>query len=142
MIRHRHAGSFGESRSIPMSAWRSRTSIALTIIVTTAATLHRSGSVEITTSAQAAEALRPLAGDLAFLLFALGILGTGLLAVPVLAGSAAYAVAETFNWRAGLDLKPERASSSTASSRSQRSRVRRSGSRRSTPYARFTGPPC
>ena len=82
--------------------------IALAIIVTTAATLHRGGGVEVTTSAQAAEALRPIAGDLAFLLFALGILGTGLLAVPVLAGSAAYAVAETFNWRAGLDLKPEK----------------------------------
>jgi NRAMP (natural resistance-associated macrophage protein)-like metal ion transporter len=82
--------------------------IALAIIVTTAATLHRAGVTDIATSAQAAEALRPVAGDFAFLLFALGILGTGLLAVPVLAGSAAYAVAETLHWRAGLDLAPEK----------------------------------
>jgi NRAMP (natural resistance-associated macrophage protein)-like metal ion transporter len=82
--------------------------IAVAIMVTTAATLHRAGVAEIRTSVDAAEALRPLAGDFAFLLFALGIIGTGLLAVPVLAGSAAYAVAETFHWRAGLDLPPEK----------------------------------
>jgi NRAMP (natural resistance-associated macrophage protein)-like metal ion transporter len=82
--------------------------IALAIMITTAATLHRAGITEISTSAQAAEALRPLAGDFAFLLFALGIIGTGLLAVPVLAGSAAYAVAETFHWRSGLDLPPQK----------------------------------
>ncbi|PSC05069.1 iron transporter [Alsobacter soli] len=80
--------------------------IAACIIVTTAATLHAEGVTQIDTSAQAAEALRPLAGDLTFLLFALGILGTGLLAVPVLAGSAAYAVAEAFDWRSSLELKP------------------------------------
>jgi len=79
--------------------------IALFIIVSTAATLHAAGITDIATSAQAAEALRPLAGDGAFLLFSLGIIGTGLLAVPVLAGSAAYAVAETFEWKAGLGLK-------------------------------------
>jgi Mn2+/Fe2+ NRAMP family transporter len=79
--------------------------IALFIIVSTAATLHAAGITDIATSAQAAEALRPLAGNGAFLLFSLGIIGTGLLAVPVLAGSAAYAVAETFEWKAGLDLK-------------------------------------
>ncbi|MEO8303078.1 MAG: Nramp family divalent metal transporter [Betaproteobacteria bacterium] len=79
--------------------------IALFIIITTAATLHAAGITDIETSAQAAEALRPLAGDSAFLLFALGIIGTGLLAVPVLAGSAAYAVAEAFEWKSGLDLK-------------------------------------
>jgi NRAMP (natural resistance-associated macrophage protein)-like metal ion transporter len=79
--------------------------IALFIIVSTAATLHAAGITDIQTSAQAAEALRPLAGDRAFLLFSLGIIGTGLLAVPVLAGSAAYAVAETFEWKSGLDLK-------------------------------------
>ena len=79
--------------------------IALFIIISTAATLHASGITDIQTSAQAAEALRPLAGDSAFLLFSLGIIGTGLLAVPVLAGSAAYAVAETFEWKSGLDLK-------------------------------------
>ena len=79
--------------------------IALFIIVSTAATLHAAGVTDIQTSAQAAEALRPLAGDAAFLLFSLGIIGTGMLAVPVLAGSAAYAVAETFEWKSGLDLK-------------------------------------
>ncbi len=79
--------------------------IALFIIVSTAATLHAAGITDIATSAQAAEALRPLAGDRAFLLFSLGIIGTGMLAVPVLAGSAAYAAAETFEWKSGLDLK-------------------------------------
>ncbi len=78
--------------------------IALCIIVSAAATLHAAGIHEIRTSAQAAEALRPLAGEAAFLLFSLGIIGTGMLAVPVLAGSAAYAVAEAFEWKSGLDL--------------------------------------
>ena len=79
--------------------------VAFFIIVSTAATLHAAGVTDIQTSAQAAEALRPLAGEFAFALFALGIIGTGLLAVPVLAGSTAYAVAETFRWPTGLDLK-------------------------------------
>jgi len=78
--------------------------IALCIMLTTAATLHGAGLTDIQTSAQAAEALRPLAGEFAFLLFAAGIVGTGLLAVPVLAGSAAYAVAESFRWPTGLGL--------------------------------------
>lgn len=78
--------------------------IALCIMLTTAATLHAAGVTQIGSAAQAAEALRPLAGDAAFLLFAAGIIGTGLLAVPILAGSAAYAVAETFRWRIGLGL--------------------------------------
>ena len=65
--------------------------------------LHAAGTTEIQTSAQAAEALRPLAGDFAFALFALGIIGTGLLAVPVLACSAAYAVAGALRWTEGLD---------------------------------------
>ena len=78
--------------------------IALFIIISTAATLHAAGIQDIQTSAQAAEALRPFAGDAAFLLFSLGIIGTGMLAVPVLVGSAAYAVAETFKWRSGLAL--------------------------------------
>jgi Mn2+/Fe2+ NRAMP family transporter len=81
--------------------------IALAIIITTAATLHASGVTQVETSGQAAEALRPLAGPLAFSLFALGIVGTGLLAVPVLAGSAAYAVAEAQRWRLGLWRKPK-----------------------------------
>ncbi len=75
------------------------------IIVTTAATLHLSGVGTIETASQAAEALRPLAGDLAYVLFAAGIIGTGLLAVPVLAGSSAYAVAETTGWREGLSKR-------------------------------------
>ncbi len=77
--------------------------IALFIIIATAATLNASGVTDIQTSAQAAEALRPIAGPLTFALFAAGIIGTGLLAVPVLAGSAAYAVAEVFRWPQGLD---------------------------------------
>ena len=73
-------------------------------MLTAAVTLHVHGITDIQTSAQAAEALRPIAGDFAFVLFAAGIVGTGLLAVPVLAGSAAYAVAETFRWPIGLGL--------------------------------------
>jgi NRAMP (natural resistance-associated macrophage protein)-like metal ion transporter len=76
------------------------------IILATAATLYRTGLHDIQTAKQAAEALRPLAGDAAYLLFGLGLIGTGLLAVPVLAGSASFAVAEIFHWRAGLDQKP------------------------------------
>jgi Mn2+/Fe2+ NRAMP family transporter len=76
--------------------------IALCIVVATAVTLNLHGVSNIQTSAQAAEALRPVAGDFAFVLFALGIVGTGLLAVPVLAGSAAYAVSELYGWKAGL----------------------------------------
>jgi NRAMP (natural resistance-associated macrophage protein)-like metal ion transporter len=78
--------------------------IAFCIMLTTALTLHSAGITDIQSSSQAAEALRPLAGNFAFLLFAAGIIGTGLLAVPVLAGSAAYAVAETFRWPIGLGL--------------------------------------
>lgn len=72
------------------------------IIVATAATLHANGITQIETADQAARALAPIAGELATLLFAIGIIGTGLLAVPVLAGSASYAVSETFGWHAGL----------------------------------------
>jgi NRAMP (natural resistance-associated macrophage protein)-like metal ion transporter len=75
------------------------------IIVTTAGVLHTAGVTNITTAQQAAEALRPLAGNFAFALFALGIIGIGLLAVPILAGSAAYALAEVFNWPEGLGKK-------------------------------------
>jgi Mn2+/Fe2+ NRAMP family transporter len=78
--------------------------IAFCIMLTTAATLHAAGVKDIQSAAQAADALRPLAGEFAFALFAAGIIGTGLLAVPVLAGSAAYAVAETFRWPTGLGL--------------------------------------
>jgi NRAMP (natural resistance-associated macrophage protein)-like metal ion transporter len=78
--------------------------IAFCIMLTTAATLNAAGIHNIESAAQAAEALRPLAGRFAFLLFACGIIGTGLLAVPILAGSAAYAVAESFRWPIGLGL--------------------------------------
>lgn len=75
------------------------------IILTTALTLHKAGLTSISSTKQAAEALRPLAGNLAYLLFTVGIVGTGLLAIPTLAGSAAYALAETFHWAYGLDNK-------------------------------------
>jgi NRAMP (natural resistance-associated macrophage protein)-like metal ion transporter len=77
--------------------------IAFCVMLATAITLNQHGITDIQTTRQAAEALRPIAGDFAFSLFALGIIGTGLLAVPVLAGSAAYAVADVFQWRSGLD---------------------------------------
>jgi NRAMP (natural resistance-associated macrophage protein)-like metal ion transporter len=79
--------------------------IAFFIIVATGSTLNAHGVTNIATAAQAAEALRPIAGEFAFLLFALGIIGTGLLAIPVLAGSAAYAVAEVFGWPSTLEAK-------------------------------------
>jgi NRAMP (natural resistance-associated macrophage protein)-like metal ion transporter len=83
--------------------------VALFIILTTAATLHAAGITDVETSAEAAKALEPLAGRFATELFALGIIGTGLLAVPVLAGSAAYGVAEAFRWKASLEQKPHEA---------------------------------
>jgi NRAMP (natural resistance-associated macrophage protein)-like metal ion transporter len=83
--------------------------IALFIMLTTAATLNAHGITDIQTSSQAAEALRPIAGRFAFTIFALGIIGTGLLALPVLAGSAAYAVGEALHWRVGLSQRPGRA---------------------------------
>jgi Mn2+/Fe2+ NRAMP family transporter len=83
--------------------------IAFFIILTTAVTLHAAGMTDIQTSADAAEVLRPIAGDLAFALFSLGVIGAGLLAVPVLAGSAAYAVCESRGWKIGLEHKPREA---------------------------------
>ncbi|HVZ05096.1 divalent metal cation transporter [Hyphomicrobium sp.] len=80
--------------------------VALSIITTVAATLHSSGVTNIESSAQAAEALKPIGGSLAFALFALGIIGTGLLSIPVLAGSAAYALGEALKCRVGLSLEP------------------------------------
>jgi NRAMP (natural resistance-associated macrophage protein)-like metal ion transporter len=79
--------------------------VAFFIILSAAASLHEAGITNIQTSAQAAEALRPLGGPVTFLLFSLGIVGTGMLAVPVLAGSAAYAVTESFEWKTGLDMR-------------------------------------
>ncbi len=99
-------------RSISIDTWVGMifsNLIAFFIIVTTAATLHAHGITHIDTAAQAAEALRPIGGALTFALFAAGIIGTGLLAVPVLAGSAAYAVAEVFKLRGSLELPASRA---------------------------------
>ena len=83
--------------------------VAFCIMLTAIAGLRAHGITDIQTSAQAAAALRPLAGDFAFALFAAGIIGTGMLAVPVLGGSAAYAVAEAFKWRTGLGRRPKNA---------------------------------
>jgi NRAMP (natural resistance-associated macrophage protein)-like metal ion transporter len=83
--------------------------VALFIMLTTAATLHAHGITDIATSSQAAEALRPIAGRFAFIVFALGIIGTGLLALPVLAGSAATALGEALGWKVGLTRKPRQA---------------------------------
>jgi len=83
--------------------------IAFFIILTTASVLHANGVTRISSATEAAEALRPLAGDFTFALFATGIIGTGLLAIPVLAGSAAYGVAEIFGWHATLEAKPDEA---------------------------------
>jgi NRAMP (natural resistance-associated macrophage protein)-like metal ion transporter len=83
--------------------------VAYFIILTTAVVLHASGKTDIQTAAEAAEALRPVAGHFAFMLFSLGIIGTGLLALPVLAGSAAYGVSEALRWRSGLEVQPKRA---------------------------------
>jgi NRAMP (natural resistance-associated macrophage protein)-like metal ion transporter len=83
--------------------------VALAIMATAAATLHGTRHTELDSAAQAAEALRPLAGSFAFALFALGIVGTGLLSVPVLAGSAAYALGEARRWPVGLSRQPKQA---------------------------------
>ena len=83
--------------------------IAFCIMLTAAYALHTHGITQIETCAQAAEALRPVSGRFAQTLFALGVIGTGLLAVPVLAGSAAYAAAEAFRWHSSLEAKPQRA---------------------------------
>jgi Mn2+/Fe2+ NRAMP family transporter len=79
------------------------------IILATAATLHQTGKTEIATATDAAEALRPIAGNAAFVLMALGLIGTGVLAVPILTGSAGYSVAELFGWKCSLDEKPAQA---------------------------------
>jgi Mn2+/Fe2+ NRAMP family transporter len=79
------------------------------IILATAATLHTSGKTEIETATDAAQALRPIAGDAAYALMAIGLIGTGVLAVPILTGSAAYSVAEACGWKCGLNEKPGRA---------------------------------
>jgi NRAMP (natural resistance-associated macrophage protein)-like metal ion transporter len=83
--------------------------IMFAIMATAAATLHAQGIFDVKTAADAAQALKPIAGEFAGLFFLLGILGVGLLSIPVLAGSTAYAVAETFGWRESLELKPRQA---------------------------------
>lgn len=83
--------------------------VAFFIILTTAVTFNLHGVTDIQTSAQAAQALRPIAGEFAFLLFGMGIIGTGLLAIPVLAGSSAYAMAGAFKWKNSLEHKPMKA---------------------------------
>jgi NRAMP (natural resistance-associated macrophage protein)-like metal ion transporter len=115
-VRHIHAGEpklkKNSFRTISIDTWVGMifsNLIAFFIIVTTAATLHSHGVTHIDTAAQAAEALRPIGGPFAFALFAAGIIGTGLLAVPVLAGSAAYAVTEVFKIRGSLELPASRA---------------------------------
>lgn len=82
------------------------TIVAVAIMICAAATLHANGKTDINSAADVAEALKPIAGNFAFVLFSLGIVGTGLLSIPVLAGSAAYAFAETQDWKAGIDHKP------------------------------------
>lgn len=113
-LRRDHTAPWPTRRALRRIAWDTRVGmfvsnlIAWFVVVSAAGTLHANGITQVNTTAQAAQALRPLAGDAAYALFTLGILGTGLLAVPVLAGSAAYAVAEFAGWPASLSLRLER----------------------------------
>jgi len=106
---HDAKGEFRRIRADTIVGMAFSNLIALSIILTAAATLHAAGKTDIQTSAQAAEALKPIAGAFAEVIFALGIVGTGLLAIPVLAGSAAYAVGEGRRWPVGLARKPKEA---------------------------------
>jgi NRAMP (natural resistance-associated macrophage protein)-like metal ion transporter len=99
-------GAFSRMRTDTIVGMAVSNLVGLAIMISTAAALHAAGKTNIQTAADAARALEPLAGKFAFLLFSLGIIGTGLLAIPVLAGSAAYAVGETRGWKTGLDNKP------------------------------------
>jgi Mn2+/Fe2+ NRAMP family transporter len=107
--RRQALGALSRIRADTMVGMAVSNVIAIAIMMTTAATLNAHGVTAIETSAQAAEALRPIAGEFAALVFTLGILGTGLLAVPVLAGSAAYAVGEARRWKVGLGREPREA---------------------------------
>ena len=135
------------SGELPDAVWDVNTGMLLSnvvmyfIILATAATLHGAGKHEIHTAAQAAEALRPIAGTAAYVLMALGLVGAGVLAVPILTGSAAYSVAELFDWKYGLDQKPHLAKVSTASSPSQPSSRCSSTSSASTRSLHSSGPP-
>jgi len=111
-LAEKHSGAqkeFHRIRADTMVGMAFSNLIAISIIITAAATLNATGKTDIETSAQAAEALRPIAGAMAEFIFALGIIGTGLLAVPVLAGSAAYAIGEGRRWTVGLSRKPREA---------------------------------
>ncbi len=106
-----HQGQ-GALRRIKLDTWVGvgfSNIVSFSIILGTALTLHAVGKTDIATASDAAEALRPVAGQFAFALFAMGIIGTGMLALPVLAGSAAYGVSEMFGWKGGLENKPHRA---------------------------------
>lgn len=101
-------GAGEELRRIQWDTWSGMLYSDITayfIVLATAVTLHVAGVKDIETAAQAASALRPLAGDFAYTLFALGILGVGLIGVPVLAGSAGYALSEAMGWKSGLERK-------------------------------------
>ena len=102
-------GQFRRMRFDTLTGMAFSNIISLAIIMAAAATLHRQGITQIGSAADAAQALRPFAGQFAFALFALGIIGTGFLAVPVLAGSGAFAVAEIFGWKEGLEYQPQQA---------------------------------
>ncbi len=102
-------GQFRRMRFDTLAGMAFSNLISIIIITATAATLHQQGVTQIESAAQAAEALRPVAGNFAFALFAIGIIGTGFLAVPVLAGSTAFAVAEVFGWKEGLEKQPKQA---------------------------------
>ena len=108
-LRDSSKGARHHLRRIKIDTWFGMifsNAIAFSIMLTTAVTLHDAGITDIQSSAQAAQALKPIAGNFAFVVFAAGIVGTGLLAIPVLAGSAAYAVAEAMKWPIGLDRLP------------------------------------
>jgi NRAMP (natural resistance-associated macrophage protein)-like metal ion transporter len=112
---HQAPAAFARIRADTLVGMAFSNVIAIAIIITTAATLHGNRVTDIESSAQAAEALKPVAGEFAYLIFTLGIIGTGLLAVPVLAGSAAYALGEGRRWPVGLDRQPKEAAAFYAS---------------------------
>ena len=116
---HQAPAAFARIRADTLVGMAFSNVIAIAIIITTAATLHGNGVIDIESSAQAAEALKPVAGEFAYLIFTLGIIGTGLLAVPVLAGSAAYALGEGRRWPVGSTASPRRRPRSMSVSRSR-----------------------
>ena len=103
---HQARGEFNRIKIDTFAGMAVSNLVALAIMIGTAATLHAAGKTDIQSAADAARALQPVAGKFAFLIFSLGIIGTGLLAIPVLAGSAAYAIGESRGWETGLENKP------------------------------------